>query len=39
MVAFPGSVGGEVFMNAGAHGQMIADVLKSAKVYYPEKEL
>ncbi len=37
MVAFPGSVGGEVFMNAGAHGQMIADVLKSAKVYYPEK--
>lgn len=37
MVAFPGSVGGEVFMNAGAHGQMIADVLKSAKVYCPEK--
>ena len=36
-VAFPGSVGGEVFMNAGAHGQMIADVLKSAKVYCPEK--
>ena len=37
MIAFPGSVGGEVFMNAGAHGQMIADVLKSAKVYCPEK--
>lgn len=37
MVAFPGSVGGEVFMNAGAHGQMIADVLKSVKVYCPEK--
>lgn len=37
MVAFPGSVGGEVFMNAGAHGQMIADVLKSAKVCCPEK--
>lgn len=37
MVAFPGSVGGEVFMNAGAHGQLIADVLKSAKVYCPEK--
>ena len=33
MIAFPGSVGGEVFMNAGAHGQMIADVLSSAKVY------
>ncbi len=37
MIAFPGSVGGEVFMNAGAHGQMIADVLKSVKVYCPEK--
>lgn len=37
MVAFPGSVGGEVFMNAGAHGQMIADVFKSAKVYCTEK--
>ena len=36
MIAFPGSVGGEVFMNAGAHGQMIADVLSSAKVYCPE---
>lgn len=37
MVAFPGSVGGEVFMNAGAHGQMVADVFKSAKVFCPEK--
>ena len=37
MIAFPGSVGGEVFMNAGAHGQMIADVLKSARVYCPDK--
>lgn len=37
MIAFPGSVGGEVFMNAGAHGQMIADVLRSARVYCPEK--
>ncbi len=37
MIAFPGSVGGEVFMNAGAHGQMIADALKSAKVFCPEK--
>lgn len=37
MVAFPGSVGGEVFMNAGAHGQVIADVLISAQVYCPEK--
>ena len=37
MVAFPGSVGGEVFMNAGAHGQMIADVLSYARIYSPEK--
>ena len=37
LIAFPGSVGGEVFMNAGAHGQMIADVLRSARVYCPEK--
>lgn len=37
MIGFPGSVGGEVFMNAGANGQCIADVLKSAKVFCPEK--
>ena len=36
MIAFPGSVGGEVFMNAGAHGQMVADVLRSAKIYCPK---
>lgn len=36
MIAFPGSVGGEVYMNAGAHGQMVSDVLKSAKIYSPE---
>ena len=39
MIAFPGSIGGEVFMNAGAHGQDISMVLKSAKVYSPEKGL
>lgn len=33
MIGFPGSVGGEVFMNAGAHGQCICDVFKKAKVY------
>lgn len=33
MIGFPGSVGGEVFMNAGAHGQSISDVLVSAKVF------
>ncbi len=30
MVAFPGTVGGEVFMNAGAHGQTISDIFVSA---------
>ena len=36
MIAFPGSVGGEVFMNAGAHGQNIAQALNWARVYSPE---
>ncbi len=39
MIAFPGSVGGEVFMNAGAHGQTVSDVFKCAKVYSPENGL
>lgn len=39
MIGFPGSVGGEVYMNAGANGQCVADVLKSAKVYCPEQGL
>ncbi len=39
MIGFPGSVGGEVFMNAGANGQCVADVLKSAMVFCPEKGL
>ncbi len=39
MIAFPGSVGGEVFMNAGAHGQTVSDTFKSAKIYCPEKGL
>ncbi len=33
MVAFPGSVGGEVFMNAGAHGQSVKDTLVNAQCY------
>lgn len=37
MVAFPGSVGGEVFMNAGAHGQSISDTLVSAVCWSREK--
>ena len=39
MIAFPGSIGGEVFMNAGAHGQDVSAILKSAKIYSPEKGL
>lgn len=39
MIGFPGSVGGEVFMNAGANGQCVADVFKSAKIYSREKGL
>ena len=39
MIGFPGSVGGEVYMNAGANGQCVADCLKSAKVYCPQKGL
>ena len=37
MIAFPGSVGGEVFMNAGAHGQSVADTFVEGKFY--DKEL
>lgn len=39
MIAFPGSVGGEVFMNAGAHGQSISDVFVEALCYSSEKGL
>ncbi len=39
MIGFPGSIGGEVYMNAGANGQCIADTLKCAKVYCPESGL
>jgi UDP-N-acetylmuramate dehydrogenase len=33
LVAIPGSVGGAVRMNAGAHGRAIADCLESARVF------
>ena len=39
MIGFPGSVGGEVYMNAGANGQCVADTFKCAKIYCPEKGL
>lgn len=39
MIAFPGSIGGEVYMNAGAHGQEIASILKIAKIYSPQDGL
>jgi UDP-N-acetylmuramate dehydrogenase len=33
MIGFPGSVGGEVYMNASANGQCISDCIKSVKCY------
>ena len=33
MIGFPGSVGGEVYMNAGAHGQTISDKLIKTTVF------
>ncbi|TWI55773.1 UDP-N-acetylmuramate dehydrogenase [Halalkalibacter nanhaiisediminis] len=35
----PGSVGGAVFMNAGAHGSDISNILKEALVLYPNGRL
>lgn len=39
MIGFPGSVGGEVYMNAGANGQCVADTLKTAKIYCQQNGL
>lgn len=39
MIAFPGTIGGEVFMNAGAHGQTISDILVEAVCFHPQKGL
>ena len=33
MSCFPGSIGGNVYMNAGAHGQAISDTIISAKIF------
>ncbi|MFC0558699.1 UDP-N-acetylmuramate dehydrogenase [Halalkalibacter alkalisediminis] len=35
----PGSVGGAVFMNAGAHGSDISNILKQALVLFPDGRL
>lgn len=37
MIGFPGSVGGEVFMNASANGQCVSDCVKSVTLFCPEK--
>ena len=37
MIGFPGSVGGEVCMNASAKGQSISDFLTTVTCYSPEK--
>lgn len=39
MTAFPGSIGGEVFMNAGAHGQSISDCFVWANCWSRENGL
>jgi len=39
LIGVPGSVGGGVFMNAGAHGQDIASVLISATVLDPKGKI
>lgn len=39
LVGVPGTVGGGVFMNAGAHGQDFATVLISATILTPEGEV
>lgn len=36
MIGFPGSVGGEVCMNASANGQSVSDTLKSVTLYSKE---
>ena len=34
----PGTIGGGVYMNAGAHEYALSDVLKSVTAYYPEAD-
>lgn len=37
MIGFPGSIGGEVCMNASAHGQAVSDCIKSVTLYSHSK--
>ena len=37
MIGFPGSIGGEIYMNASANGQAISDTLVCATCYSKEK--
>lgn len=37
MIGFPGSVGGDIYMNAGAHGQCISDTITRCCLYDKEK--
>lgn len=36
LVGIPGSIGGAVYMNAGAHGQNVKDIIESVKIFNPE---
>lgn len=38
MIGFPGSIGGNIYMNAGAHAQSISDFLVSVCVYDQKKK-
>ena len=38
MIGFPGSIGGEIFMNAGCHGQNISDTLVKCCLFDREKK-
>ncbi len=38
LIGIPATLGGAVYMNAGAHGQTISDCLLSAKVYDTKKD-